>query len=74
MIDEQCTGIHRSTVVELEFETALLSDGDVLNLKIVLGCIEFDSGGEVIGFFAAFPFDVAPHAGLLLGQYWGVLQ
>ena len=40
---------------------------------ILLGCVEFDSGGEVIRFFAAFPLDVAPHTRPLLGQYWGIL-
>ena len=43
--------------------------GTVVNLGV-----EFDSGGEVIRFFATFPLDVTSHAGPLLSQYWGVLQ
>ena len=43
--------------------------GTVVNLGV-----ELDSGGEVIRFFATFPLDVAAHAGLLLGQYWSVLE
>ena len=35
--------------------------------------VEFDSGGEVIRFFAAFPLDVTSHAGPLIAQHWGVL-